>query len=252
MAYVNTDELSISLGQSGGDIGSLDIALLQQAADTATAIVDNYCGRRFAVLGNNFGDDALQFIYPSRRDLAYLPYPIRVPSTDYNDGDSIELEYFFYQYPENTRLPTSGGGSQIVRQYDRQTHVTSIFMDPSSEGFAMEIGTDVGQCYLGGITRIEEQRYFTTFHSAHSNFILESDMLRTGYSIGLISVDWGLLEIPAPVKRATLLAASRLYRRQDSPLGVTGFGDLGAVFVRSVDPDVAKLLDPYRKQVWVG
>ena len=38
-----------------------------------------------------------------------------------------------------------------------------------------------------------------------------------------------------------------LKRAQDgAPLGVAGFGDLGAITVRAIDPDVERMLRPYR------
>jgi hypothetical protein len=59
---------------------------------------------------------------------------------------------------------------------------------------------------------------------------------------------YGWPEIPDAVREATILQASRLFTRLDSPLGVAGFGDMGAMRVsRFVDPDVEMLLAPYRR-----
>jgi hypothetical protein len=59
---------------------------------------------------------------------------------------------------------------------------------------------------------------------------------------------YGWAEIPSPVKQATIIQASRLFKRLDSPLGVAGFGDLGAIRVsRFLDPDMAQLVEPYRR-----
>lgn len=58
---------------------------------------------------------------------------------------------------------------------------------------------------------------------------------------------WGWASIPTAVKQATILQASRIFKRSDSPLGVAGFGDMGVVRVGSrLDPDVQHLVDPYR------
>jgi hypothetical protein len=58
---------------------------------------------------------------------------------------------------------------------------------------------------------------------------------------------WGWASIPTAVKQATILQASRIFKRNDSPLGVAGFGDMGVVRVGSrLDPDVQHLVDPYR------
>jgi hypothetical protein len=53
---------------------------------------------------------------------------------------------------------------------------------------------------------------------------------------------------PDAVREACILQASRLYTRMDSPLGIAGFGDMGAMRVSfRGDPDVAMLLGPYRR-----
>jgi len=53
---------------------------------------------------------------------------------------------------------------------------------------------------------------------------------------------------PDVVKQATILQAARLFTRLDSPLGVAGFGEMGAMRVsRFVDPDVETLLRPFRR-----
>ena len=59
---------------------------------------------------------------------------------------------------------------------------------------------------------------------------------------------FGWPEIPTAVKQAALLLTLRQYRRYDSPLGVAGMDDLGvAIRVGRIDPDVEKLLMPFRK-----
>jgi hypothetical protein len=58
---------------------------------------------------------------------------------------------------------------------------------------------------------------------------------------------WGWTAVPIAIKQATVIQSSRIYKRLDSPLGVAGFGDLGAIRVgRSLDPDVEQLVMPYR------
>jgi hypothetical protein len=58
---------------------------------------------------------------------------------------------------------------------------------------------------------------------------------------------WGWTAVPIAIKQATVIQSSRIYKRLDSPLGIAGFGDLGAIRVgRSLDPDVEQLVMPYR------
>ena len=59
---------------------------------------------------------------------------------------------------------------------------------------------------------------------------------------------WGWSAVPTAVKQATVIQAARIFRRNDSPLGIAGFGDMGAVRVGvQLDPDVKHLIDVYRK-----
>jgi len=58
---------------------------------------------------------------------------------------------------------------------------------------------------------------------------------------------WGWPAVPMAIRQATVIQSSRLFKRLDSPLGVAGFGDLGAIRVgRYLDPDVEQLAMPFR------
>lgn len=58
---------------------------------------------------------------------------------------------------------------------------------------------------------------------------------------------FGFASIPTAVKQACIISSLRLYKRLESPTGVLGFGDVGVVRVGRVDPDVERLIGPYRK-----
>ncbi len=63
-----------------------------------------------------------------------------------------------------------------------------------------------------------------------------------------VTAIFGWPAVPEPVTQATIIQASRIFKRYDSPLGVAGFGDLGAIRVsRYLDPDMAQLVEPYRR-----
>ena len=59
---------------------------------------------------------------------------------------------------------------------------------------------------------------------------------------------FGFTSVPTEVKQAAVLLASRIFKRNDSPLGVAGFGDLGAIRVSRVDPDIDAMLSVWKKQ----
>jgi hypothetical protein len=58
---------------------------------------------------------------------------------------------------------------------------------------------------------------------------------------------WGFATVPTAVKQACIILSMRQFKRYDSPTGVMGFGDLGVMRVGRVDPDVEKLLMPFRR-----
>lgn len=60
-----------------------------------------------------------------------------------------------------------------------------------------------------------------------------------------VTAKWGWPAVPGKVKQATLLQAARLYKRRESPEGVAGASDWGAVRVARIDPDVQALLAHY-------
>ena len=63
-----------------------------------------------------------------------------------------------------------------------------------------------------------------------------------------VEATYGWPAVPDGVKTATIIQASRLFTRYDSPLGVAGFGEMGAMRVSfKADPDVQMLLQPYRR-----
>ena len=67
--------------------------------------------------------------------------------------------------------------------------------------------------------------------------------------IALVKVTgtFGWSSVPDPIKFATIIQASRLFKRLESPLGVAGVSDMGIMRVgSSIDGDVAQLINPYR------
>lgn len=60
-----------------------------------------------------------------------------------------------------------------------------------------------------------------------------------------ITGTWGWPAVPPEISEATRLMVIRQFRRFDSPLGVAGFGDMGVVTVRAIDPDIAALIGPF-------
>ena len=58
---------------------------------------------------------------------------------------------------------------------------------------------------------------------------------------------FGFTAVPVAIEQATVLLASRIFKRNDSPGGVMGFGDIGVIRVSRIDPDIDRLIMPYKK-----
>lgn len=69
-----------------------------------------------------------------------------------------------------------------------------------------------------------------------------------GDALVKITGTWGYASVPISITQACIIQSSRIFKRLDSPLGIAGFGDLGVMRVSNrLDPDVAQLVDPYKK-----
>ena len=58
---------------------------------------------------------------------------------------------------------------------------------------------------------------------------------------------WGWSAVPIAITQATIILASRIFKRLDAPLGIIS-GELGSMRIGfRLDPDVQHLIEPYRK-----
>ncbi len=58
---------------------------------------------------------------------------------------------------------------------------------------------------------------------------------------------FGFSAVPTQITQATVILGSRIFKRNDSPLGVAGFGDIGVIRVGRLDPDVEAMIMPFKK-----
>jgi hypothetical protein len=129
--------------------------------------------------------------------------------------------------------------------------VTSIKSDSTGEG-GFDLEWDVSDFQLeplngiaGGITTP-----FTRIRAVGSKLwpIYEPRDINAGQASVEITGVFGFPSVPIAIKQATVLSALRAYKRYESPTGVLGFSDMGVVRVSTrLDPDVQRLIDPYRK-----
>jgi len=59
--------------------------------------------------------------------------------------------------------------------------------------------------------------------------------------------EWGWAAVPDQIAYATALYAMRLWKRQEAPFGIAGFGDIGVMRVSRLDPDISQLIQNFRK-----
>lgn len=65
-----------------------------------------------------------------------------------------------------------------------------------------------------------------------------------------VTARWGWPAVPSQVLESTRLLSSRFFRRKDSPEGVLGSADWGAIRVSGRDPDVVALLQRLKAQAF--
>ncbi len=66
-----------------------------------------------------------------------------------------------------------------------------------------------------------------------------------------VTATFGWSAIPPQVEQAAVLRATAIFKRKESPQGVAGFGDFGAIRITRQDPDVVALLANFQR-VMVG
>lgn len=72
--------------------------------------------------------------------------------------------------------------------------------------------------------------------------------VENGLALVKVTGVWGWPAVPQAIEYATIMQSQRLFKRLDSPTGILGFGDMGAVRVtRQLDPDVAEMVNPFRR-----
>lgn len=65
-----------------------------------------------------------------------------------------------------------------------------------------------------------------------------------------VTAKWGWAAVPDAVVQATLLQASRIFSRRNSPYGIAGSPEVGSELrlLNKVDPDVDLILQPFKKR----
>jgi len=196
--YATLAQIKSALRIASGD--ATDDALLEMAVESASRLIDAYCGRNFINAGT-----ATRYYNTDNPYVVQIDDARSIAQVQTSTGlDGV--------YDTTWTLGTAGG------QGDAQP-------EPIND-------------YLGGVvwpfTRIRAIGDYT-FPTGSENSIK-------------VTAVFGWPNIPVTVTQATILQSSRIFTRLQSPLGVAGFGDMGIMRVsRGLDPDVAQLIEGYRK-----
>jgi hypothetical protein len=196
--YATLAQIKSALRIASGD--ATDDALLEMAVESASRLIDAYCGRNFINAGT-----------VTRYYSTENPYVVQI-----DDARSI------------SQVQTSTGLDGV---YD----TTWTIGTAGGQGDAQP---EPINDYLGGVvwpyTRIRAIGDYS-FPTGPENSIK-------------VTAVFGWPNIPVTVTQATILQSSRIFTRLQSPLGVAGFGDMGVMRVsRGLDPDVAQLIEGYRR-----
>jgi hypothetical protein len=135
-----------------------------------------------------------------------------------------------------------------ARQFHPASHAIVRIDDVSTlNGFVVKIDNDDDGLFEEIVTSYSVEPANALAKSYPLTRLVATDVY---WPIGIrpsveITAKWGWPAVPEPVKSAAMILAGRLFKRGDSLLGVAGMGDLGAIMLRAVDPDVDRMLAPY-------
>lgn len=156
-------------------------------------------------------------------------------------------ERFFYNAGTETKLfiPTDF----FLCEVDDLISVTTIKTRAQGTAFSVEFGENDFQLepLNGNVGGIDTP--FTRIRAIGDKLFPQFDIRDTNAFKATVEVTgvFGFSEVPKAINQATILLGMRQFKRFDAPLGVAGFGDIGAINITRVDPDVMALIAPFRK-----
>lgn len=134
--------------------------------------------------------------------------------------------------------------SNVLVQIDDLVSVTSLESSQSANGVYDTVWTSANYQLepLNGISDGLSGWPVTRIRAIDALFPIQAEAA----TIKVTGV-WGWSSVPRPIRQATIIQASRIFKRNDSPMGVISAPDLGFIRVGTkLDPDVAQLVEPYR------
>ncbi|HMA78045.1 MAG TPA: head-tail connector protein [Candidatus Paceibacterota bacterium] len=151
-------------------------------------------------------------------------------------------ERVFYNQGTQARIFTPQ--SHYLCEIDDLISITKLETDPDgTTDFDIEFAAKDFQLeplngFAGGV-----ERPFTHIR-ATDDYLFP---MENGEALVRVTGEWGFASTPTAITQATVILASRIFKRNDSPLGVAGFGDIGVIRVGKMDPDVESLINAWKK-----
>jgi hypothetical protein len=121
---------------------------------------------------------------------------------------------------------------------------TALLVDDigSSTGLIVETGSAAAWSTLTGWETLPDN---ALADGRPITSLLRSGDWGSGTSRVRVTARFGWPAVPDEIGQATLIQANRLFKRKDSPEGVTGSAEWGVVRLSRRDPDVWNLIEPY-------
>lgn len=129
---------------------------------------------------------------------------------------------------------------RVVYNSDGQKLIVDDIGDPA--GLIVEVGSGTSWTVQTSLVDLQPENAIVQGKPITGLLMAASYWPIDPFSRVRVTAKWGWPAIPAKVKEATLIQATRLYARRNSPEGVLGSADWGAIRVARVDPDVEAML----------
>ena len=151
-----------------------------------------------------------------------------------------------YFYSSGTATRYYASENDFITQIDDVSSTALTLQTSSAADGIFNITWDAGDYQLEPLNgNVDGLAVPYTRIRAVNNYLFPA---ATEEAVVKLTAVFGWASVPIAITQACIIQASRIFKRLDSPLGVAGFGDLGAISVtRDIDPDVAQLVAPYRR-----
>ncbi len=154
---------------------------------------------------------------------------------------SSDTKYFTPINPLYLDVPdisSPSGLAVLIDTSDDGTHDTTLTIDTDFYTKPLDAGNEVAGLQYQPITQI-------TILDTRSSERFDSTIVKQVK----ITAQWGWSAVPHAVKQATLLQATRLFKRKDSPFSTYGNPETGTgELFNKFDPDAMKLIKGYIKR----